>query len=80
MYEAMAPNEFDRQRIVNELTAAARYFDPSTICKKCEHPIFQREDGTWDLVYLEWRPSVFCSPLGEQEFDTDGHEPKEADC
>lgn len=48
-------------------------------CRKCGHPIFRRSDGTWDLTYVEWRPTEWCierdadgNPIG---FDTAGHVP-----
>ena len=55
------------------------YTFPTATCKKCGHPIYLRQDGRWDLEYLEWRPTTFCitrdrdgNPEG---FDTIGHEP-----
>ncbi len=48
-------------------------------CRKCGHPIFRRSDGTWDLTYVEWRPTEWCierdadgNTIG---FDTAGHAP-----
>lgn len=48
-------------------------------CKKCGYAIYQRQDGVWDLEYVEWRPTEFCivrdADGNPEGFDTSGHEP-----
>ncbi len=42
-------------------------------CAKCGYDIFQRGDGEWDLVYVEWKPTEVC--VHGDAFDTSGHLP-----
>ena len=42
-------------------------------CAKCGYDIFQRGDGEWDLVHVEWKPTRVC--IHGDAFDTSGHLP-----
>ncbi len=42
-------------------------------CRHCHELVFRRADGTWDLVYVEWQPTVFCYGRAAPTY---GHEPE----